>query len=249
MLNLKKEELESLLRFRLGTKQTGSLLSVKGSMLLNEDFLRSYVQDIKDRLNAPNQKVAASMMIKRCGMLAVMHFYLFTVYGKRLPRGPASMSWEIEGDDEGWAPLFYFTEGAEPAEGNRREALEQLTEDIFRNHVGRLIAACRRACSVSKQILWENIAVYLFWMYETLQTEMTDLKLREQAAQDFHFLLYEAQPGLFEEDADENPLGRFYPGHDGDDRIRATCCLYYATDQNGVTCSTCPRKKRKERVS
>ena len=38
MLNLTKEELESLLRFRLGTKQTGSLFSVKGNKLLDEDF-------------------------------------------------------------------------------------------------------------------------------------------------------------------------------------------------------------------
>lgn len=33
MLNLKEKELESLLRFRLGTKRTGSLLSVKGGQL------------------------------------------------------------------------------------------------------------------------------------------------------------------------------------------------------------------------
>lgn len=70
MLNLTKEELESLLRFRLGTKQTGSLFSVKGNMLLDEDFLGRYAEAIKDRLNAPNQKVAASMLVKRGGMLA-----------------------------------------------------------------------------------------------------------------------------------------------------------------------------------
>ncbi|MFN2744192.1 IucA/IucC family C-terminal-domain containing protein [Bacillus sp. z60-18] len=249
MLNLNKEELESLLRFRLGTKQTGSSLSVKGSQLLDEDFLGSYVQDIKDRLNAPNPKVAASMIIKRCGMLAALHFYLFTVYGKRLPTEASSVSWEIDPDDEGWLPSFYFAEGAEPAGENRRNALQTLMEDIFRNHIGRLIASCRKACSISKHILWENIAIYLYWMYETLQTETADSNVKERAASDFHFLLYEAHPDLFEEGAAENPLNRFYPGRDVKDRTRATCCLYYTTDKSGRKCSTCPTNKRKERVS
>lgn len=246
MLNLTKEELESLLRFRLGTKQTGSLFSVKGNMLLDEDFLERYAEDMKDRLNDPNQKVAASMLVKRSGMLAALHFYLFTVCGKRLPAAPASVSWEIEADDRGWTPSFYFHKGAELIEADRSEELKRLTEDIFRRHLGGLIAACRRAFSISKHILWENIAVYLYWMYDTL---LEDPKLKARAAQDFHFLLFEAEPGLFEEGADENPLKRFYPGQHAEDRTRTTCCLYYATDENGVKCRTCPRNKHKERVS
>ena len=141
MLNLTKEELESLLRFRLGTKQTGSLFSVKGNMLLDEDFLGRYAEAIKDRLNAPNQKVAASMLVKRGGMLAALHFYLFTVCGKRLPADPASVSWEIEADDQGWTPSFYFHKGAELIEGDRTEELKKLTEDIFRRHLGGMIEA------------------------------------------------------------------------------------------------------------
>ncbi|RCK12625.1 DUF2573 family protein [Bacillus licheniformis] len=51
------------------------------------------------------------------------------------------------------------------------------------------------------------------------------------------------------EGEDENPLKRFYPGQHAEDRTRTTCCLYYATDENGVKCRTCPRNKHKERVS
>nr|MDH3153324.1 hypothetical protein [Bacillus licheniformis] len=98
MLNLTKEELESLLRFRLGTKQTGSLFSVKGNMLLDEDFLGRYAEAIKDRLNAPNQKVAASMLVKRGGMLAAAAF--LSVYGLR-KTAPSRPGFRIVGDRSG----------------------------------------------------------------------------------------------------------------------------------------------------
>ncbi|EME73104.1 (2Fe-2S)-binding protein [Bacillus sonorensis] len=246
MLNLKEKELESLLRFRLGTKRTGSLLSVKGGQLLNEDFLKRYLHEMKGRLNAPNEKVAASLMLKSCGMLVALHFYLFTVFGKRLPGDPSLMSWEIDDESQGWLPSFYFDRGAEIAEGSREEQLKKLTEDVFKHHVSQLITSCCQTCSISKRILWENIAVYLFWMYGTVQTEMTDPEMKKRAKRDFYFLLYEAEPELF--GLSEHPFAGFYPGQ-AKEQTRSTCCLYYATDKNGVTCSTCPRKKQKERVS
>lgn len=165
------------------------------------------------------------MLVKRSGMPAALHFYLFTVWGKRLPTAPASVSWEIEADDRGWMPSFYFHKGAELIEADRTEELKRLTEDIFRCHLGGLIAACRRVFSISKHILWENIAVYLYWMYDTL---LEDPKLKARAAQDFHFLLYEAEPGLFEEGADENPPQKVLSrtacgGPDTDDLLSVLC--------------------------
>ena len=49
------------------------------------------------------------MLVKRGGMLAALHFYLFTVCGKRLPADPASVSWEIEADDQDGRRRFIFT--------------------------------------------------------------------------------------------------------------------------------------------
>ncbi|MBU8785483.1 MULTISPECIES: IucA/IucC family C-terminal-domain containing protein [Bacillus] len=248
MLNLTEKELESLLRFGLGTKRTGSLLSVKGDRLLHAGFLKRYLGKMKGGLNAPNEKVAASLMMKRCGMMTALHFYLFTVCGKRLPADPSLMSWEIDDGGQGWAPSFYFEHEAEIVQENRRQELEKLTEGVFKHHVDKLITACFQACSISKKILWENIAVYLFWMYETLQTEISDQELKKRAEQDFYYILYEAEPDLFGTDVCENPLAKFYQGQDAE-QTRSTFCLYYATDKSGATCSTCPRKKQKERVS
>ncbi|MDI5788322.1 hypothetical protein PO124_07560 [Bacillus licheniformis] len=42
---------------------------------------------------------------------------------KRLPADPASVSWEIEADDQGWTPSF-ISQGAELIEGDRTEELK-----------------------------------------------------------------------------------------------------------------------------
>ena len=150
------------------------------------------------------------MLVKRGGMLAALHS--LSVYGLR-KTAPSRPGFRIVGDRSGWMKdgrrRFIFTKVLSFIEGDRTEELKKLTEDIFRRHLGGMIEACRQTFSISKHILWENIAVYLYWMYDMLRRNP---KVKSTGGARFPFSsFYEAEPGLFDEGEDKTLSKGFIP--------------------------------------
>ncbi|MBW4080655.1 IucA/IucC family C-terminal-domain containing protein [Paenibacillus sp. S150] len=222
---------------------------VQASELIEAEACSDYLDRLSVLLKSPSRGVAASQFIKRYAFLtAAPMLYAMTVFNKgldfsagncRLP-SPSGRSWlEHIGLDE--------TNTSIPGTDGRQAWRDTLLQALFAGNLGRLIQVMSKVAHVPKAILWENVAVRVFSLYEKrigLQGELHG-QARRQA--DFQYLIDHAPGALFGEK--HNPLKRFYsrPGSssvpDSHLRVRKTCCFYYEVAGSAEYCSNCPKKR------
>ncbi|WHY66237.1 IucA/IucC family C-terminal-domain containing protein [Neobacillus sp. SuZ13] len=208
--------------------------------LLDEKHLRNFLENLSVTIGAPSEKIAASIFIKRYAFLAVMSLYAMTALNKKLNVSLDNIKMETAIQGKDWLPGISLKDAdLQGWDGNdRAEWRTRVLKDLFANNVYPLISQLEKTFGISKLILWENIAVYLFWLYET---ELIDY---EQAAEDFRYLLSEAEGKLFGR-YNLNPLQKYFAEKtyleewDTEVRVRKTCCFTYQMPA-GKRCKTCP---------
>ncbi|MDA6131078.1 ferric iron reductase, partial [Escherichia coli] len=90
-------------------------------------------------------------------------------------------------------------------EEEREKWREDALRTLFNGHIFPVLNGIANEANVSKLILWENIAIYLFWLYEKILPLETH---SERAAEDFEFNLEKASGNLFGCEK-TNPLKKF----------------------------------------
>ena len=165
-MNLNLDKLRTL---RLTTEKLDSSLSIETSKLLDESYLKNYLVSLQHHIGAANIKVAASIFIKRYAFMSVIYLYTMTTCNKRLNISFENVSLETKDSDELWLPFFYFHHlDVQNLEGNREDWRESSIESLFKEHLSPILNILSNVAKVSKLVLWENIAVYIFWLYETV---------------------------------------------------------------------------------
>ncbi|ANB60275.1 hypothetical protein GFC30_1733 [Anoxybacillus amylolyticus] len=236
-MNLSEDEVKQLERFRFSKKRMISPLSIRLDQLHDERELAIYLQLVQQKIGARNQVVSASIFMKRYSFFIAIVLYAMSVWNKRLPL-PFQQIWmETDNDSTLWIPTFHFelltyTTVSE----NRDKWRMQTLQHLFAEHVALLIEQLRKITNISPLILWENIAVYVIWLYETLLKENQFSDVRDQIYDDFLFVVQKAEGKLFGPYS-ENPLYRFWKGESR--TRRTTCCLFYQTAKQDH-CRTCP---------
>ncbi|MEH7109208.1 siderophore-iron reductase FhuF [Bacillus sp. JJ1764] len=202
--------------------------------LLNETYLRFFMKRLTNEIGAPSEKVAASIFIKRYAFIAVISLYAMTVWNKKLDLPLNQIYMETPETGKDWLPNFSMKDLNVQTfdSGNRDDWREGVLTDLFVNNIVPLIRMMEKTFGISSLILWENIAVYLFWLYET--------ELVDREKDDYQFLFLTAKGNLFG-CANGNPLQRYVTVKDKDSgiRMRKTCCFSYQLPA-GKRCRTCP---------
>lgn len=257
---LTEKELEELSKFRLTAEKSEGELTFCAADLIKSTTLQPMLKMLKSRIEAPNILVTSSILMKRYAFLPVIYLYALTKWDKKLNFSLDDVHFEDHSKNGMWLPnirlesLTYTQCTDHDRETFRREAFRFL----FKDHLYRIISALYKETKVSKMVLWENIAVYLFWMYETLLETEADPLVRNNAASDFRYIFSEADGSVFGP-LKRNPLSSFDTEKvkkEEDDqliRIRKTCCYTYMLlkDKESAFCKTCPvgcrlRQKQKE---
>ncbi|WP_411347822.1 IucA/IucC family C-terminal-domain containing protein [Paenibacillus sp. WLX2291] len=118
---------------------------------------------------------------------------------------------------------------------------------IFADHLQPVWNSLSKAAGVSRAILWENTAIYVYYVYETMLSDPSYDYNRQRIEEDFAYLKGSAAASLFGERW--NPVSRFntpkrpLPGSDTPRRVRQTCCLYYQSADDAAYCSVCPKRE------
>ncbi|WP_210365250.1 IucA/IucC family C-terminal-domain containing protein [Bacillus sp. REN3] len=190
------------------------------------------------KLAAPDVKTAASILMKRFAFLAVIHLYAMTVFDKRLDSKPGNII-VLDMYKEGlWLPEFRFTswETVASRAGMRDGWKEDSIRYLFADNLSPLIDGLVKETKIPKLILWENIAIYIYWLYEKVLPGIAE----ERAAADFAYLLHSAPGNLFGDDH-QSPLKKYYSetGMKALERPRRTCCFSYKV-KGGDYCKICP---------
>ena len=194
-----KKVLEAKSRFLFDKPPSREMFPL--SDFLEADTLIAFLEKEACRIGTNNKKVAASVLLKRYAFLAVGTLAAWSFFRKPLVFSAKNI-WLVDcNKSEPWLPNFFIDTAAwDEGTGQIRNPL---------NHIGRVIESARKATDLSSLIMWENIAVYIFWLYEIVLKEEQFAHIRERATADFVWLLSPEQAGLFG-DYQSNPLARYY---------------------------------------
>lgn len=229
-----ENDLSALQKYRLRPK-TGKSFNV-GS-LMEKAFATDFMKNLALSMGASSERTAASIFIKRYAFIAVISLFAMTTANKKLNLSLGNIEMEEAEPGKDWLPMISLKDTAiEEWNGeDRDEWRKSVYRDLFANNIYPIIEHFEKTFKVSKLILWENIAVYLFWLYET------ELKESENpiVQSDFRFLIMEAEGNLFGS-YHLNPIQKYYSEKNNQDeiRIRKTCCFTYQLGSK--RCKTCP---------
>ncbi|MEH7344154.1 IucA/IucC family C-terminal-domain containing protein [Bacillus sp. JJ1532] len=243
---LSESQINELLSFRFTSEKYPSPFSVSMDLLQDEQSLLDYLEELGKHIGAANEKVTASVFMKRYAFLAVIYLYAMTAWNRQMDISFENISLETNSQDELWLPRFYFNEVRfKMVESDREEWRENGVKILFQSHIYPLVNSLSKATKVSKLILWENIAVYIYWLYESVfGKEDVPEDVVGRSKEDFHYIIFQASGSLFGS-YKENPLKRYYNQHiyveelKAEVRPRNTCCYSYLTN-NKKRCVTCP---------
>lgn len=217
------------------------------SDLLDVTACRHWLQTVRTRIEAPNLPAAASLFAKRWAFLITgAPLYAMSVFDKGLAVALDTVALDVDCADRLWVSRLRLRDPAvslAPAGPARDAWRATVATQIFAGHVAPLWRALARAGGVAERILWENLAVRVYSLYEgRLDDASPEARARAQA--DFDWLRREAPARVF--GLDHNPLARCdaaptpVPGRAQPVRFRKTCCLYYQVPHAREYCRACP---------
>lgn len=239
--SLTEKEVQVLQKYRL---KPGFKHVVRVADLMDEMYLRKFMTNLSEMIGAPSEKVAASIFIKRYAFVAVIVLYAMSVWNKKINVNLDLIDMEVPEQGKNWLPSIHLkdltAEEFDLSSRDRAEWRQEVIKDLFANNIYPIIAKLEKTFGISKLILWENIAVYLFWLYET------ELKTNnKQAVDDFNYIIFESDGSLFGQ-YKGNPLQKYYGKKTfveqwGEEvRMRKTCCFTYQLEGSTKRCKTCP---------
>lgn len=251
---LDKNEIEQLRQFRFETNIESSDLSIELNWLKDETVLIRYLENLGPHIGSPNLRVTSSIFVKRYAFLAVIYLHALTAWNKKLDVSFHNLILHTKKEEEMWLPTFYFqSKVVQEATEDRNEWREEALKELFSKNIHIIINRLSKVTKQSKLILWENISLYIFWLYETVLIKSEDDQLRNQAKHDFYYLVHEAPGSLFG-NYPTNPIKRFYVNKRYIDylqeevRVRNTCCLSYSLIGEKKYCKSCPLVCNEKRI-
>lgn len=234
-------KLDKLRELRLTTEKIESPLSIEISGILDEQSISNYLDILSAHIGASNTKVAASLFMKRYSFITVLYLYTMTAWNEKLNISYVNVSLESDESDKLWLPNFHFHQlELETLQADRDDWRSNCIELLFKEHISTILNLLSQTTKVSKLILWENIAVYISWLYKTVLVD-EPIEIVNRSKEDFQFIMNRA-PGHLFGDYDTNPLNRFYREVQGKEVRRSTCCYSHLTNCNKY-CKTCPHQR------
>lgn len=240
-------EIKVLSKFRFAAEIPDGVTPIELASLLGESRMNNLLPKLQVEMTSPDLKTTASVWMKRHAFLAVIYLYAMSVFNKQLNAAPDSLLLVEMRKDGLWLPDFYFKNKSVLicTEENRDEWRREGVRQLFEDNIFPMMEALGKAAKISKLILWENVAVYIYWLYEKVLAEHADEKTKARAAEDFDYVIRLAPGSLFG-NYHQNPLARYYtePVYQEDTnsyvRVRKTCCFSYKLNAKGF-CKTCPK--------
>jgi ferric iron reductase protein FhuF len=247
LYSLTLSELNLLAKYRFTDKLFEGIPFISFQDLLDHAKILTHLDQIGKQIGSPTHKVTASLMAKRMAFYAVIHLYAMSALNKKFEVDLKEVKLIERNGDSLWLPDFYLGDFiiSDPGE-NRDKWRQEVVKDVFSCFFHTLLEMLRLTTRFSKLVMWENIAVYVFWLYESIlkNEENPERKLRME--DDYQFVMHHAQGSLFGP-YQHNPLSRFdsekvfREEYEEKIRVRKTCCLSNLLDaKEGKRCSTCP---------
>ncbi|WP_417551732.1 IucA/IucC family C-terminal-domain containing protein [Marinomonas fungiae] len=231
---------------------------IDAAQLLDNGQCLATLEQIMPALGAPNLKVAASLTLKRLAFLVLAPtLYSLSRFDKGLDVSLSQCAFDYRLENRIWQsklPLKHIE--VTPLRGDRAAWRAQVLRQAFAEHLTPVLEAFHQLTRSPKRILWENVAVRVFSIYERRVLPGLEGERQATAQADYAWLLSEEASAAFGLEA--NPIAEFDAAFTelesvGEPvRVRRTCCYYYRATEPQEFCSNCPlplRLNRNKKVS
>ncbi|BCB05524.1 siderophore-iron reductase FhuF [Bacillus sp. KH172YL63] len=240
MTSLTEEQWGFLRGYRLYHDLSGEAKGVTPRSLMSEEGMISYLSDRMPLIGTDDLKVAASLFLKRYAFTVALGLMAMTYWNKRINLSPDHLLL-TDGEKNGkWMPFFHLKNSTVTECVSHQDKVDYI-QSIFQGHLTPLVQVLKKATGMSDAILWENIAVYVFWIYEN-DDFLGDDRTRKERDEQFSELLSHQNSTWFGR-FKKNPLARYHTSKAKEEvRVRKTCCLsYMVEDGEQYRCKTCPQ--------
>ncbi|WP_137169581.1 IucA/IucC family C-terminal-domain containing protein [Marinomonas sp. FW-1] len=241
-----EEQWQSLSSFGLTPFMQSEVLAIPSSMFLDDQQCLMILEKIMPVIKAPNIKVTVSLILKRVAFLTLAPvLFAMSRYDKGLNVKEGNSVFHFAQEDGHWRSSVALKKlSVSQPDGNRVAWREKLLHNAFAGHLTLLVEQFHRLTRTPKNILWENIAIRVFSIYESRILLGVPEERKTVAQEDFSLLLDPNTTELF--GLPKNPIADFYfemsqvPYIEEPVRIRQTCCYYYQTTDPADYCGACP---------
>ncbi|OLO05429.1 MULTISPECIES: IucA/IucC family C-terminal-domain containing protein [Salinicola] len=230
---------------RLKSAERADSRSLNVADFLDPRRCRELLDHLGPVIGSPERRTTASLLSKRLGFLLTgAPLYALSICDRRLDLSASNCVIEYAYDDGVWTsslPLWTL-ESEALAASRRHSARRETLHVLFAQTIVPLWQRLREVGGVPERILWENLAVRVYSLYERRLTGLACTHAIQRRDEDYRFLLA-ADPSLF--GLDFNPLARFFhartrPEDNDSVRFRRTCCLYFKATCPREYCQACP---------
>ncbi|WP_051680547.1 ferric iron reductase [Vibrio rhizosphaerae] len=260
-----RDEWDKLGGLGLRDSHSAALPSIDTCALLNDDTCLDVLKQIQPEIGAPDLKVTASLVIKRIAFLTLAPMlYAMSCYNKGLDVSIENCIFEYPLENRLWRsnmPLKHIqvslpSDFPSPIQSPERDTWRQrLLTQALQGNLSLLVSQFHRLTRVPQAVLWENVAVRIFGIYERrIMPSLCHNQQMTLAQADLSYLLNQSTTEIY--NTPTNPIARYYadksiPDHQSEPvRIRRTCCYYYKATEPKIFCGNCPllcKGKAKER--
>lgn len=226
---------------------------IDAAQLLDDDHCLAVLEQIAPVLGAPNIKVAASLTIKRLAFLVLAPtLYAMSRFDKGLDVSLSLCQFDYRLKDRIWqSTLPLKSIHITPLCADRTAWRTYVLQQAFAEHLTPLVEIFHRLTRSPKRILWENVAVRVFSIYERRVLPGLGGSQRALAQADYAWLLSPDASAVF--GLETNPIAEFDAAFTQLEqvaepvRIRRTCCYYYRATEPQAFCNNCPLPLRLQR--
>lgn len=251
--SLTKAQWQPLSEFGLRAFKADESLTIAATNFLDERLCFATLERIMPAIGAPNIKVAASLVLKRIAFLTLAPLmYAMSCFNRGLDLGVENTVFRYAQEAGHWqSTVALKSVAADYAPSERTDWRTQLLKTVFSGFLARVVEQFHQLTRAPKHILWENIAIRVFNLYERRVFLEVSEAQRATAQEDFAYLLDDRTTEIF--GLSRNPIAEFYfeiskvPHIAEPIRIRRTCCCHYQTTDPADYCGSCPLPLRLER--
>ncbi|MFC7322132.1 hypothetical protein [Halobacillus campisalis] len=220
---------------------------IQGKDLQTVDGVQQTLDQMHAFMGSEFMLTTASILSKRYGYyIATVPLALMTIFNKFPDMRLSNIELVRIDEDKKWLPQFNLLskEVSEPANQTREEWMNTELEKLFNHHVRPLFLKINQLTRLSMDVMWENTAIYIFWLYERQFYEWYDDGVASGMKRDFYYVVRDLPGEVF--GMKSNPFTYFLdqPILSTGARERKCCCLSYKKNKDSTYCKVCPHLSR-----
>ncbi|WP_173915783.1 hypothetical protein [Halobacillus sp. Marseille-Q1614] len=249
MVSLTRDEevfLSENFKYFLDSTPSEDILGVvKGEVLQNKKGVQETLDEIHAYMESEFFLTTASVLSKRyANFIATIPLASMTLFNKFPNMNLDNVELIRVDEKKKWLPRLHLLSKVvtQPVDQTREQWMREELDHLFKEIVRPVFLHINHLTRLSMDVMWENISVYMFRLYERQLAEWYSAEETERMKQDFYYIVRDLPGETF--GTSHNPFTYFLeqPKLETGARQRKCCCLSHRLHTDSDYCKVCPKR-------